>query len=148
MGGEYAEIPSTMLMVPTVLGNYATTSQVATSQIGTTGPHIFQTDIYSSMFPIQQTNTVGTTTQATQQLPIPIIPRQEFMQQVVIGRIDAPQVNNGRTTAFCQPIYTTGVTMPTTKPQVSYQAQAPLQIGANLVTGGGIVPQQGAGLAG
>ena len=67
-GGEYVEIPSTTLMVPTVLGNYVTTSQVATSKIGTTGTNISQTDIYSSLFPIQQTNMVGTTTQTTQQL--------------------------------------------------------------------------------
>ena len=38
--------------------------------------------------------------------------------------------------------------MPTTKPQVDYQAQAPLQTGANLVTGRAIVNQQRAGLAG
>ena len=89
----------------------------------------------------------GTTTQAIQQLPVPTIPHQEVMQQVVIGRTNTSQTNNGRTATFHQPIYTTGVTMPTTRPQVKYQAQAPLQSGANLVTSRKIINQQGAGLA-
>ena len=50
--GEYVQTPSTMLMVPTIQGNYVITSQVATSQIATTRNNISQTDIYSSLFPI------------------------------------------------------------------------------------------------